>query len=198
MSPPPENTPELETARLWLRRFRTDDAAAMLPVLADERVNTYLPWFPVRTLAQARTHLRERFLAHYSSPVGYRYAVCVKPDPRPVGWVTVTATPEHDLGYGLAAEHWGQGIATEAARAVVDRVRHSGWPYVTATHDRDNPASGRVMAHIQMGYRYSYVEQWQPKDVSVTFRMWQLDLDGPQPTYRGYWDRYPDHFVESV
>ena len=54
------------------------------------------------------------------------------------------------------------------------------------------------MQKIGMQYKYSYIEQWQPKDISVTFRMYQLDLaQEKQPTYMKYWDMYPDHFIED-
>ena len=72
----------------------------------------------------------------------------------------------------------GRGIATEAARAVLEQAKAAGLPFLTATHDRNNPASGRVMEHIGMTYRYSYVEQWQPKDVTVTFRMLSDQFSG--------------------
>ncbi len=34
------------------------------------------------------------------------------------------------------------------------------------------------MRNVGMKYQYSYEEQWQPKDLLVTFRMYQLNLDG--------------------
>ena len=34
------------------------------------------------------------------------------------------------------------------------------------------------MRQIGMKYQYSYEEQWQPKDLLVTFRLYQLNLDG--------------------
>ena len=47
-------------------------------------------------------------------------------------------------------------------------------------------------------YHYSYREQWQPKDISVVFRMYQLNLDGDNNrVYRAYWDKFPEHFVET-
>ncbi len=33
------------------------------------------------------------------------------------------------------------------------------------------------MKKLGMKYQYSYKEQWQPKDILVTFRMYQLNLD---------------------
>lgn len=104
----------------------------------------------------------------------------------------------HDLGYGLCKEFWHRGIATEAARAVIEQVKRDGMPFVTATHDRNNPRSGGVMRNVGMRYRYSYEEQWQPKDIPVVFRMYQLNLDGVESrVYRGYWDNSTVRFVET-
>lgn len=77
-------------------------------------------------------------------------------------------------------------------RACALCLRADGLPFVAATHDVNNPASGRVMARLGMTYRYSYLEQWQPKNRPVVFRLYQLNLnDGGAPTYRGYWDAHP-------
>lgn len=45
-------------------------------------------------------------------------------------------------------------------------------------------------------YRYSYREKWQPKDIWVTFRMYELDLDGAERTYEGYKKKY-QYFIEK-
>ena len=49
-----ENTPTLLTPRLILRRFTPEDAPALFALLRDEEVNTFLPWFPVKTLEEAQ------------------------------------------------------------------------------------------------------------------------------------------------
>ena len=50
-----------------------------------------------------------------------------------------------------------------------------------------------------MEYKYSYTEQWQPKNFSVTFRMYQLNFDGQNDrVYKKYWDTYGTHFVEDL
>ena len=103
-----------------------------------------------------------------------------------------------DLGYGLRREYWHRGIVSEAVQALVDRARADGLPFVTATHDVNNPSSGMVMRRIGMRYCYSYEERWMPKDFLVTFRMYQLNLDGDaRRVYRGYWEKYPKHFIEK-
>lgn len=49
------NTPELETKRLILRKFSVQDTEALFSLYSDEEINTYLPWFPLRSLEEART-----------------------------------------------------------------------------------------------------------------------------------------------
>ena len=54
------------------------------------------------------------------------------------------------------------------------------------------------MQKLGLVYHYSYREQWQPKDISVVFRMYQMNLDGDNNrVYRAYWDKFPEHFVET-
>ena len=197
--PAQANTPLLVTDRLILRRFEEKDAPALLTLLGDREVNRFLPWFPFETLEQTEEYLKEHYLDFYQKPEGFRYAVCLKEDNRPVGYIHVSQDDSHDFGYGLRKEFWNRGLITEGARAVIEAVRKSGISYLTATHDVKNPASGQVMKKLGMTYRYSYVEQWQPKDISVVFRMYQLNLCGdPEFTYWKYWGKYPDHFVEDI
>lgn len=193
-----ENTPTLQTERLILRRFVPGDAGALFSLLRDEEVNTFLPWFPLTTPEEAERFLQERFFAYYDKPSAYRYALCLREDDIPIGYICLSNDESHDFGYGLKKEFWHRGLVTEGARAVVERIRAAGYPYITATHDVHNPRSGGVMKNLGMTYRYSYVEQWQPKNIPVTFRMYQLNLDGcTGRVYREYWDKAQTRFVET-
>ena len=54
------------------------------------------------------------------------------------------------------------------------------------------------MKKIGMTYCYSYRERWQPKDIRVIFRMWQVNLDGrDERIFRKYWDNASVRFVEQ-
>ena len=54
------------------------------------------------------------------------------------------------------------------------------------------------MRNVGMKYQYSYEEQWQPKNILVTFRTYQLNLDGNESrVYKKYWELYPVHFIEA-
>lgn len=192
------NTPTLETERLRLRRFTENDLDALFSILSDEAVNTFLPWFPLQTREDARIFLNDHYLRTYQHPAGYRYAVCLKTEDRPIGYIHVSLDDSHDLGYALRQEWWHKGLMTEAGRAVLRQIERDGLRYVTATHDVNNPRSGAVMKQLGMRYRYSYREQWQPKDRLVTFRLYQRNFDGrDERLYRGYWDRYSPHFIED-
>ena len=53
------------------------------------------------------------------------------------------------------------------------------------------------MRNVGMKYRYSYEELWQPKNIPVTFRLYQLNLDGDEArVYRKYWDDSSVRFIE--
>jgi RimJ/RimL family protein N-acetyltransferase len=77
-------------------------------------------------------------------------------------------------------------------------LKKYGVPYITATHDVNNPRSGNVMKNIGMTYCYSYEEQWQPKNILVTFRMYQLNFDEQSDrVYKKYWANSSVRFVET-
>ena len=191
------NTPTLETERLILRKFMEEDVNALFLILKDEEVNTFLPWYPVKNLDETRKFYEERYVDKYRQAYAYAYAICLKSDNFPIGYIKVDMEEHHDFGYGLRKEFWHRGIVSEAGKAVIAQVKRDGLPYITATHDRNNPRSGNVMRNVGMKYQYSYEEQWQPKDRLVTFRMYQLNLDGNRERiYRKYWDTSAVHFTE--
>lgn len=191
------NTPRLETERLILRKFHEGDIEALYLLLRDEEVNTFLPWFPLKGMAEARAHFTENYAAEYMRPQACAYAICLKEDDYPIGYIKVDMDGGHDLGYGLRKEFWHRGIVTEAGKAVTAQVKRDGLPYITATHDINNPRSGSVMKRLGMKYQYSYEEQWQPKNILVTFRMYQLNFDENSSIYKKYWDNSAVHFIES-
>ena len=173
-----------ESRRLVLRPFCERDLPALRRILTDEKTNVFLPWFPPCSERELRALAEKRFLPAQDA---VRLAVCLKEDAAPFGYVTVEGAA-HDLGYGFLPEMWGRGYATEACAALIGRLRaeRAPLPFLTATHDKNNPASGAVMRKLGMRYCYSYREQWMPKNISVLFRMYQLDLYAPQPVYVGY------------
>jgi RimJ/RimL family protein N-acetyltransferase len=79
------------------------------------------------------------------------YLVGDRATDEPIGWAGLKET---DLGgaggvevlYAIAASHWRRGIATEAARAVVEVAREIGLPALVCFTLVDNVGSQRTMA----------------------------------------------------
>lgn len=191
------NTPTIKTERLILRKFKEEDSEAFREIMKDKEVNTFLPLFPLETIAQAKDYLQKNYLDTYWQPTGFRYAICLN-DSIPIGYVNIAQDDSYDLGYGLRKEFWGKGITTEACKALIGQLMEAGIPYITATHDINNPASGHIMKKIGMQYCYSYDELWQPKNFLVTFRMYQLNFSAESDfVYKKYWNKYPAHRIEN-
>ena len=187
----------LTTNRLTLRNFTDSaaDLAAIYQLMSDQEINQYLPWFPLENLDQARSFYQEHILSEYLAG-GYFFAIVYQN--QIVGYVDVSADASHDFGYGLLKAFWNQGIVTEASVAVINYLKTTNLEFITATHDKNNPASGRVMQKLGMKYQYSYEEHWLPKDLMVTFRMYQLNFTpGDDQVYREYWQKFTKHFVEN-
>lgn len=191
------NTPTLKTERLLLRKFTERDLDAIYKIFSDVDVNQFLPWFPLKTMEEAKTFYLERYEKKYKQGNIYHYAICFREKNQPIGYINVNLKENYDFGYGLSREFWHKGIATEVGKAVIEQLRRDGIPYITATHDVYNPRSGEVMKKLGMKYQYSYQEQWQPKDILVTFRLYQLNLDGNKSRiFKEYWKNSAVHFIE--
>lgn len=113
----------LETERLALRRLVPADLDALVALYADPEIRRY---FPEGTLTRDETREElEWFLeGHPRHPELGLWATIHKPSGRFIGrcgllpWV-IDGQPEVEVAYLLDRAYWGQGLATEAARALV-------------------------------------------------------------------------------
>jgi RimJ/RimL family protein N-acetyltransferase len=113
----------IRTDRLLLRRFRASDLAAFAELNADPRVTEYLAGSLSRDQSDA---LVDRIEAHFDEHGFGLFALEVTGVAPFAGYVGLSVprfeaafTPCVEIGWRLAAEHWGSGYASEAARAVL-------------------------------------------------------------------------------
>lgn len=131
--------------RLLLRPPWPEDWKLVLGGIADEGV--------VRNLARAPwpyepQHARD-FVRLPIEPAFPRFLVTRADNAQLVGCIGIDPCDgEVELGYWIARQHWGQGYATEAARAVLDVAQMLGHRRIVASHFLDNPASGRVLRKL--------------------------------------------------
>jgi ribosomal-protein-alanine N-acetyltransferase len=145
---------ELTTDRLLLRPFVRGDARAVHAYAGDPQVVRYMDWGP-NTLPETEAFVTEAAEAAGSADGVHPFAIEL--DGHLIGAVELRVTnrvhSRGEFGYALARAAWGQGIATEAATAVLafafDRV---GLHRVAATCDPANTASRRVLEKAGLGY----------------------------------------------
>ena len=147
----PELPAAIRTPRLTLRRVRLEDAADIFSFACEDIWMRLLP--DARQPYQRRDAERwvaRRFLAHWRTEPTWAIEI----DGRVVGWVGLNIEPEHaraELSYAVRPDLRGQGLATEAVRAVVDRVfLDTQLGRVWGRVDPPNVASVRVLEKLGM------------------------------------------------
>jgi RimJ/RimL family protein N-acetyltransferase len=147
----------LETPRLLLRHLLPDDLDSLFTLYSDPEIRRY---FPEGTLTYAETKEElEWFLhGHPDYPELGLWATIHKETGRFIGrcgllpW-TIDEQFEVEVAYLLAKEFWGQGLATEAAQAILDYgFGKLGLHRLVCLIDRENLASIRVASKIGMTF----------------------------------------------
>ena len=97
----PYEYPNIKHTRLILRKFNENDLEAFYDIFSDKEVNQFLPWFPLKNLDEAKSFYQERYASIYQKKQRYAYAICLKENNLPIGYVNINLDESHDLGYGL-------------------------------------------------------------------------------------------------
>src|SRR5690242_2275115 len=151
--------PTIETERLILRAPVAADADVWVTFIADPDFGRYVPKSKITRTPQERA---ERTISAYQrrwesqplSAVGW--AVTRKEDRQFIGLCGIEVlegTNDGELDYYYGKPYWGQGFATEAARAVVRfSFEHTAWERIVAAIVPANSASGRVLDHLGFVY----------------------------------------------
>lgn len=143
------------TDRLELQPFRPDDAAELHEIFSDPQTHT-IGAGPFTSLAQTAAWISRRADAERHGLLWY--AVRDRAAGRLLGNCGIfagrTGTAEPEIGYEIRSPRQRQGLATEAAGAVVEEALAGGIGRVWATIRPHNAASLRVAANIGMSPRH--------------------------------------------
>ncbi len=160
-------TVELRTARLLLRPFEVTDVDDVWAYASDPEVARYRPLpDPYR-----RNHAAEFVNRQMHTDWSVQPEFAVVYGYRVIGGISLHVNPEHEtaeLGYLLGRRWWGRGLATEAARAVVDWGFQSFKLHkVYARAHVDNKPSWRVMERLGMTREGVLRGHWKMRDEHV-------------------------------
>ena len=146
----------LETDRLLLREFVEEDAEAFFKLNSHPEVLRFVPDKPLRNVEQARQILLDHPIADYRKHGFGRGACILKSTREQIGFAGLKYLEElHevDVAYRLLPTHWGQGFATEAARASVRfGFTQLGLKRIIGLAMPEHVASVRVLGKVGLRY----------------------------------------------
>jgi RimJ/RimL family protein N-acetyltransferase len=171
---------DLETPRLWLRRWRTDDLSAFAALNADPEVMEHFP----STLSQEETTQAMGWVKNHFETHGYGLWAVEIPGRAPfIGFIGLAVpsfetsfTPCVEIGWRLARAWWGQGLATEGARAALAYGFESlDLNEIVSFTVPGNVRSRRVMEKLGMRYsedfKHPRIEVGHPLRRHVLYRL---------------------------
>ncbi|GAA2660164.1 GNAT family N-acetyltransferase [Paractinoplanes durhamensis] len=142
----------ITTERLILRRFRPADAPVLADYRSDPDVARYQSWDAPFPLLKAEAAVASFMESSPDIPGWFQYAIERIEDRRLIGDVAVRMhdnRKQAEIGFSLATAYQKQGFATEAVRAVLDRLfRLQGLHKVTGECDARNVASAGLMERL--------------------------------------------------
>ena len=151
----------LETPRLIVRYFTIRDAEDLMSILGDPQVMEF-SILGVHDRQQIRQFLEQRLLSYLDPGFGL-YALICKENSELVGYCgffvqKIKERTEVEIGYRLAKQYWGKGLATEAAQALCQYGRQKfTFERFVCLIDSNNFRSIRVAQKLKMKFEKKIV-----------------------------------------
>jgi 3-dehydroquinate dehydratase / shikimate dehydrogenase len=193
MDPTPESRAPgltIHTARLILRAWKEEDLPPFAAMNADPRVREFFP--NVLTAAQSDDEARCFRLRYQQEGFGL-FAAELRTESTFIGFVgmqTMTLQvpflrqPIIEIGWRLAFQFWGRGLATEGARAVVEHafdvvhLQQIVAIVVPSNFRSRNVAEKLRMRHIpELGFDHPHVPEGHLLKPHVLYKMNKQDYD---------------------
>ncbi len=140
-----------ETDRLRLRKPRLDDADFLIKLMNDPDYYKNIGDRGIRTREDAEKYVRERLLPSYEK---YGYGIVIvelKSSGQPIGFsglVKRDSLEYADVAIAILRAHWGQGLATEAARGSLEWARKLGMKTVFGLTAPHNTTSMHILEKV--------------------------------------------------
>lgn len=143
---------QLQTERLILREWSSEDWVAVHRYASSEQVTQYMLWGP-NTEEETKAHIEQVIRWQHEVPRrSFELAVTLKDNGEIIGGCGLVLHESNgEIGYCLHPDAWGNGYASEAARAIVAfGFQELGIHRIYATCRPANLGSANVMRKIGM------------------------------------------------
>jgi RimJ/RimL family protein N-acetyltransferase len=159
----------LETERLILRQFTTDDIEFIFEQVNEPSWIQNIGDRGVRTLDDARAYILNGPAASYAKNGFGLWLVTLKETGESIGMcglIKRDTLEDVDIGYAFLPRFWGKGYAVEAARAVKDYAKEViGLKRLVAIVDPANESSIRVLEKI--GLKFERMVRLSADDIEL-------------------------------
>jgi len=188
-SPPRELNMQLISERLAMRPVVAQDRETLMRIYGDPATNSFNPAGPLANLDEAQ-QLLDRWIAHWQQHGFGNMALTQRDAPHAIlgfGGLTLRefgGRPVNNLGYRLATHAWGQGLATEFARAMVRYgFEECGLQVIDAAVRANHLASQRVLEKAGFtvnGNVYDVPDAPASLTFAITRAQWRAAQGTPQ------------------
>jgi RimJ/RimL family protein N-acetyltransferase len=181
---------DIVTPRLWLRRWRSEDLEPFAALNADPDVMEHFR----STLSREETAESIGRVDKHFETHGYGFWAVELPGRAPfIGFIGLAEpgfdasfTPCVEIGWRLARPWWGQGLATEGARAALAYgFERLGLPEIVSFTVPGNVRSRRVMEKLGMRYSEDFehprIDTQHPLRRHVLYRLSRAEWTNARP-----------------
>ena len=150
-----ESFPDLHSERLSLLNYEIKDAKDLFELQTDPEVMAFMDRPMPKNFTEVQNKIKE-IQKDFESKKGVNWTIRLKDQREVIGyigfWNIDHKNHRVEIGYTLKKEHWNKGLATEAARIVIDFAfdklqAHS----ICANINPDNRASRALLT--KLGFR---------------------------------------------
>ncbi len=152
-----------ETPRLIVRHLRADDLDDLYSICSDEELMRFVGDGKPLSIERVQLWI-EKSQDNYRNLGFGCFAVIEKVSGELAGYCGLVRGPEGDeieIIYALKKEYWGNGLATEVARATMEYgLDELGLKQIVATIDPENTSSIRIVEKLGMTFQQKRVDQY--------------------------------------
>ena len=152
-------SPNLETERLVLRRYKVEDVDIQYEIITDKRLSKYIS-FPNLSKAEELECIKD-WIKNADSSKYEKWVITLKDSGIVIGNISVNVIEKRhnycNVGYVIRYDYWGNGYASEALEEVSNYLLNSGYYLVECSCNELNTQSSKVM--LKAGFKKMVILQ---------------------------------------